>query len=78
MDEPSEYCCFPYAQHFLSDSPGHYSLIEDKKALLQKLEKVDFDKIDVFSTRSFKLSFIFGGIVSALINTLLLILLFVT
>lgn len=72
--EPDEVVCFPYAQHFLSDSPGHSSNIKDPEDLADKVENMDFDKIKVFSTKSFKMSFVIGGILSILSNSILLIL----
>jgi hypothetical protein len=73
--EPDKIVCFPYAQHFLSDSPGYASHTKDSKDLLEKLENLDFDKIRVFSTDSFKKAFFLGGLCSVLVNTTLLILL---
>jgi hypothetical protein len=73
-EEASEIVCFPYAQHFLSDSPGHSSLIQNEEELKNKVEAIDFREISVFSTKSFKKSFLIGGAVSILINTVLLFL----
>jgi hypothetical protein len=53
-DEPSQVLCFPYAQHFLSDSPGYSSNIKNEKEMIEKHKKVDFDKIPIFSTEKFK------------------------
>lgn len=77
-DDPSECLCFPYAQHYLSDSPGHYSRTDNEEELKDKLDSLDFGQIDVFSTDAFKRSFLVGGIVSAVINTILLVLVFAT
>lgn len=76
-DEPSQLVCFPYAQHFLSDSPGRFSSVSVEE-LDQMVEEMDFDAINVFSTETFKKQFLLGGLFSALINILLIILLIVT
>ena len=74
-DEPSEAVCFPYAQHFLSESPGNYSSIKDEDELVDKVKNIDFSKIEIFSTKSIKkLLFLMVGI-SFLVNVLLLVLL---
>lgn len=75
-ESPSQIACFPYAQHFLSDSPGHSSLIQTEEKLKDIVNNVDFNKINVFSTKAFKKTFLVGGIISATINTILLLALF--
>lgn len=74
--EPSELVCFPYAQHFLSDSPGHFSVIKDEAHLLEKVESIDFQKVSAFSTKSFKTAILAGGIMALATNATLLFLLF--
>lgn len=71
-DQPSQIACFPYAQHYLSDSPGHNSEIHDERELKDAVAAVDFGKIDVFSTKPIKTSFLVGGVVSAVVNLTLL------
>lgn len=73
--EPSELVCFPYAQHFLSDSPGHFSVVKDKEALIDTVASIDFDKISPFSTKSFKRSILAGGAMALLSNVILIALL---
>lgn len=75
-DTPSKLVCFPYAQHFISDSPGYSSNLKNKDDLILAVEKVDFEKINVFSTKSFKIMFLVGPIISFLITLSLLIMLF--
>lgn len=75
-DTPSKLICFPYAQHFISDSPGYSSNLKDKDELVLAVEKVDFEKINVFFTKSFKTMFLVGPIISFLITLSLLIMLF--
>ncbi len=74
-DKPNRVVCFPYAQHFISDSPGHSSKLKTKADLEKAVEDLDFEKIEVFSTRIFKLMILGGGILSLLITITLLILL---
>ena len=33
-EQPAQLICFPYAQHFLSDSPGHFSQLKNKDELV--------------------------------------------
>ncbi len=75
-DTPTQIACFPYAQHFISDSPGYASNLKNKQELISAVEKVDFGKIKVFSTEFFKIMFIASGIISFLITITLLILLY--
>lgn len=72
---PSQILCFPYAQHFVSDSPGHSSNLKNKDELIAATEVIEFDKIKVFSTKSFKTMFITNAIISTLASLTLLVLL---
>lgn len=71
-DKPSQVVCFPYAQHFISDSPGHSSNLTNKEELIAADESIDFENIKVFSTKSFKIMIILGTFAS-IITTLLLV-----
>lgn len=74
-EKPSVVVCFPYAQHFISDSPGHASNLKNEKELIESVEALNFSNIKVFSTKSFGLMFLIGGFVSFVITITLLILL---
>lgn len=74
-ETPSELVCFPFAQHFLSDSPGYSSKLKTKADLEKEISSVDFSKISVFSTKPFKLMLIFSGVFSFLLTITLIILL---
>ncbi len=74
-ETPSKIVIFPYAQHFISDSPGHKSNIKNKEELVKAVNKIDFDKIKVFSTKSFKVMFLVGGLLSFIVSITLLVLL---
>ena len=72
--KPVQMVCFPYAQHFVSDSPGHASNIKNEAELVAATNAIDFNKIVVFSTKSFKTMFLLGSLVSfALTITFLLL-----
>ena len=73
--QPSQVVCFPYAQHFLSDSPGHSSQIKNEQELIKAEQSVDFENINVFSTKFFKSMLLTSLIVSTLITATLIILL---
>jgi hypothetical protein len=75
-DTPSQIVCFPYAQHFISDSPGYSSNIKNKEELIKEVDKLDFNKINVFSTKHLKKMFLIGPIISFFITLLLLIIIF--
>ncbi|MFZ2125740.1 MAG: hypothetical protein WA087_04340 [Candidatus Saccharimonadales bacterium] len=72
---PTQVVCFPYAQHFISDSPGYFSNIKNKDELLKANSAIDFSKIKVFSTKSFKIMFLLGTMLSFTITVILIILL---
>lgn len=74
-DKPSIVVCFPYAQHFISDSPGYSSNLKNRDELIQSIKSIEFDNIKVFSTKSIKTMMIIGSIMSAIITTTLLFML---
>lgn len=76
-NQPSKVVCFPYAQHFVSDSPGASSKLANKEELEQAVEELDFQKIKTFSTKSFKTMFMVGSAVSFFITVVLLLLLII-
>ena len=76
-EAPSQIVCFPYAQHFISDSPGHSSVIKNKSELISAVEAIDFNKIKVFSTKSFKIMFLLGSAISFTLTVVLVLLLII-
>lgn len=74
-DRPAELVCFPFAQHFISDSPETSSSIRDKEELAKAVEAVNFSSMPVFSERTFFKSFLVSGAVSFIITLILVILL---
>ncbi len=53
-EEPSKLVCFPYAQHFVSDSPGFSSNLKNEKELINSINNIDFESIKVYSSDQFK------------------------
>jgi hypothetical protein len=76
-DVPFRVLSFPYAQHFVSDSPGVSSNLKNEKELVDAIEGIDFESIKVFSTKSFKTMFLISSLISLLITTVLVVLLIV-
>lgn len=74
---PTKLVCFPYAQHYLSDSPGFTSNLKNKDELDKAYHAINFDNVKVFSTNSFKRMFLINMIVSFIIEVVLLILLII-
>ncbi len=73
-DKPSVVACFPYAQHFISDSPGHSSNIKNKNELIESIDKFDFKNISVLSVKSFKRAMLVNLIISFAITVTLIVL----
>ena len=76
-DKPAVILCFPYAQHFLSDSPGAYSQLKNEEELVNEIENVDFSKMNIFSTKKFSKFALIGAASSFIINVTLFVLLIV-
>lgn len=53
-EKPNKLVCFKYAQHFLSDSPGITSKINNEEELKAEIEKIDFSKQKVYSSTNLK------------------------
>ncbi len=75
--EPTSIACFPFAQHYLSDSPGHYSHIKDGNELKRQYEEFDFSSISDYSSKPLKTSFKIGQVVSSVLIVILTILLII-
>lgn len=72
---PLKVLCFPYTQHFVSDSPGASSKIKNREELEEAINNIDFRDIKVFSTKSFKTMFLLGSFLSFVVTLVLVILL---
>lgn len=70
--KPSQIACFPFAQHFVSDSPGYASNLKNLDELKEAVSKIDFTKIKKFSADSFRKQILLSGAISTLIILALL------
>ena len=51
--------CFPYAQHYIADSPGRRTYIKDINDMIENYNKIaDMKEIKTFSTRNIKIMFL--------------------
>lgn len=50
QNEPDEVVYFPYAQHYLSDSPGYYSDIRSQEQMVEAYENLVLDSIPDYSS----------------------------
>lgn len=76
-DEPDEVVYFPYAQHYLSDSPGHFSQIKDEEDLVKRYEAVDLASIPSYSVESMR-KLVKGGMLVNSIFVISLLVLIIT
>ena len=74
-NEPDEVVYFPYAQHYLSDSPGHYSEINSTDEMITQYKQLNLDAIPDYSAASHRKmikrglimnTFLIGGLMWAL------------
>lgn len=64
---PARVVCFPYAQHFVSDSPGHTSKLQNKDQLQAANAVIDFAAVKTFSAKSFLVMFAINAAISTII-----------
>lgn len=71
---------FPFAQHFLSDSPGYSSNINSKEEMVQQYNNLDLDNLPNYSAKKlrtmFKISLFINLIISWTLIFIILVLLF--
>ncbi|WP_245578452.1 hypothetical protein [Atopobacter phocae] len=72
-DTPTYLVYFPYAQHYLSDSPGHYSHTGSEEEMIQQYKSLDLAAIPEYSVESYRQMFKVGFIVNKLFILLLII-----
>ncbi|MGB6178317.1 hypothetical protein [Carnobacterium sp.] len=70
--EPEQVVYFPYAQHYLSDSPGYYSEIKNEEDMIKQYNQLDLDNIPDYSAASHRKSMKTGIIMNAALVLLLL------
>lgn len=74
--EISKVVCFPFAQHYIADSPGCYTSVKDRDELISKYnELADSEKFKTFSARTIVKQLIIGIAVTIIIATLLFLIL---
>ncbi len=70
--------CFPFAQHYIADSPGRRTYIKDINDMIENYNKIaDMKEIKTFSTRNIKIMFLMGISLFMVIIISLLILLII-
>ncbi len=52
-NDPSVVICFPYAQHFISDSPGSKTKITNADEMRELLANINFNQLKVYSSEGF-------------------------
>lgn len=74
--EISKVVCFPFAQHYIGDSPGCYTTVKDRNDLISKYNEIaGSDKLITFSAKTIVRQITFGIIISLLIAIILLLIL---
>jgi hypothetical protein len=74
--EISKAVCFPFAQHYIADSPGCYTTVKDRNDLIAKYnEHADSEKFKTFSARTIVKQLYIGIAVSILIAVILFLVL---
>ena len=70
--EPSKVVCFPFAQHYIADSPGCRTIVKDRNDLVSKYNGLgDPGKMKIFSARTIIVQVSAGIVLTALIVYLL-------
>jgi hypothetical protein len=74
--EPTRVICFPFAQHYIADSPGCQTSVKDRDDMISKYNKLgDPGKIKTFSAKTIIKQLSVGIAVSILITVLLFLIL---
>jgi len=75
----SKVACFPFAQHYIADSPGCSTHVKNREDMISRYNKIaEMNNMKTFSTRSIRKLFFIGiPIASVVIITLLVLLGFV-
>jgi hypothetical protein len=70
--EISAVICFPFAQHYIADSPGCYTIVKDRDDLISKYNKLaDAEEFKTFSARTIIKQIVAGIAITAIIMVLL-------
>ncbi len=74
--EISKVVCFPFAQHYIADSPGCYTSVKDRKDMIIKYNQfADSEEFKTFSARTIVKQLSIGIAVSLLIAIILVLIL---
>lgn len=74
--EISKAVCFPFAQHYIADSPGCYTTIKDRNDLVSKYnEFANYEVLKTFSARTIVKQFFIGIAISILVALFLILIL---
>lgn len=76
-DEPAKLACFPFAQHYLCNSPGYYKKLKNEEELLESIQQIEFEKIKVYSIDGLKKKMIIGNIISLSLTIIIILLLII-
>jgi hypothetical protein len=64
--------CFPFAQHYIADSPGRRTFVKDPGDMIVKYnEIVSLDRLQTFSAKNLKTLFLLGALVAGLASVVL-------
>jgi hypothetical protein len=76
--EPCKALCFPFAQHYIADSPGCRTYIKDINDMIENYNKIsDMKEIKTFSTRNIQIMLLIGVSLFMVIFIFLIILLII-
>ena len=76
QSEPAAVICFPFAQHYIADSPGCYTRVRDAEDLINKYNKFSgLEKLVTFSAKTIVRQLVIGISLTILIAILLTLLL---
>ncbi len=70
-EEVDEVLYFPYAQHYLSDSPGNYSQHDHVDEMIDEYRKLDLDSIPPYSAEALRKMIKIGLISNSIVITIL-------
>ena len=68
--------CFPFAQHYIADSPGRRTFVKDPEDMVVKYnEIVSLDRLNTFSAKSLKTLFLVSALATGVASVVLLVVL---
>ncbi len=76
-DQPYSLLCYPFAQHYVSDSPGVHTYIKDEEELVERVNGMEFDNGSVYSAKDFKNMILISPAILTFIIIILTILLII-